>query len=92
MLSMLGICLQMIVLPALLPVVFAWRQLPLGCIKLQLYNHHHIRELYLNAGEREWNMENITGKSKHFRECKIMGSTKARVIVTCYFLCINDLD
>lgn len=68
---MRGVCWQM----ALLPVLFAWGQLPLGCVKHQLYNRH-VRELYL-SGEREWNMENVTGKSKHFRDSKITGPTEA---------------
>lgn len=50
---MWGACWQMIVLPALLPVLFAWRQLLLGWIKHQLYNHNHVRELYLNVGGRK---------------------------------------
>lgn len=37
-----GLCQQVIALPALLPVLFAWRQLSLSWGKQEMYNHHHV--------------------------------------------------
>lgn len=42
-----------------------------------MYNHHHMRELYLGARERERDVESIKGKNKHFREGKTVGFKKA---------------